>query len=46
MTFEPNKSDDLQFDDFLASIEKLAEELGVPVSYVEDEFVIDGELVY
>ena len=43
--FEPNEQDEQAFEDFLASIQLFADEMGLPVSYIEDEFVIDGELV-
>ena len=42
---EPNEQDEQQFEDFLAAIQLMADEMGLPVSYIEDEFVIDGELV-
>jgi hypothetical protein len=34
-----------EFDEFWAEVEALAKTLGLPVSYVEEEFVIEGELV-
>ena len=38
-------TDDEEFTNFLEEIEKLAEKLEVKPSYIEEEFVIDGELV-
>ena len=34
-----------EFEDFWIEVETLAEELGLAVSYVEEEFVVDGELI-
>ncbi len=33
------------FEDFWLEVCSLANELGVEVSYVEEEFIIDGELI-
>ena len=33
------------FEDFWAGVVALAEELGVSTHYVEEEFIIDGELI-
>ena len=33
------------FEDFWAQVETLAEELNLDVSYVEEEFIIEGEIV-
>ena len=34
-----------EFEDFWIEVEALALELGLNVSYVEEEFVVEGELV-
>ena len=34
-----------EFEQFWATVEEYAEELGVSTSYIEEEFVLDGELV-
>ena len=34
-----------EFEDFWTEVETLAAELGLDVSYVEEEFIVDGELV-
>ena len=34
-----------EFEEFWAEVEELAKTLGLPVSYVEEEFIIDGELI-
>ena len=34
-----------EFEDFWAGVECLALELGLPVNYIEEEFVIEGELI-
>ena len=33
-----------EFNEFLAELLEYSKEMGVPVSYVEDEFVIEGVL--
>ncbi len=33
------------FEDFWSEVERYAELLGVSTSYIEEEFVIDGELI-
>ena len=40
-----DESLDLFEQQFWSEVEAFAEELGLPVSYVEEEFVIMGELV-
>ena len=34
-----------EFDEFWGEVEALAKELGVTVRYVEEEFVLEGELI-
>ena len=34
-----------EFEDFWLDVCAYANEIGYPVSYVEDEFIIDGELI-
>ena len=41
-----DESLDLFEQEFWSEVEELARELGVPTSYVEEEFVIMGELFY
>jgi len=38
-------SEEETFEDFWLEICELANELGVDVSYIEEEFIIEGELV-
>ena len=41
-----DESLDLFEQEFWSEVEELARELGVPTSYVEEEFIIMGELCY
>lgn len=41
-----DESLDLFEEQFWSEVEELAKELGVPTSYVEEEFIIMGELCY
>ena len=34
-----------EFEDFWLEVETLAAELGLDVSYVEEEFIVEGELI-
>jgi len=35
-----------EFEDFWLEVVELAEKLGVTTNYIEEEFIIDGELVW
>lgn len=41
-----DESLDLFEQEFWSEVEALAKELGVSASYIEDEFIIEGELQY
>lgn len=34
-----------EFEDYWLEICEYADKMGLPVSYIEDEFLIDGELI-
>ena len=34
-----------EFEDFWLEVKELADELGVSTSYVEEEFILEGELI-
>ena len=34
-----------EFEDFWLEVKELAEELGVSTSYIEEEFILEGELI-
>ena len=34
-----------EFDEFWLEVKALADELGVPTSYIEEEFILEGELI-
>ena len=44
LTLMTNEKDDDKFIEYLESIKELANKLELPISYIEDEFVVDGEL--
>lgn len=39
------ETEDLMFDVFWMDILEYADKIGYPTSYVEEEFLIDGELI-
>lgn len=45
--FDPNNGDaeDAFLAEFWPQVEALAEELGVSTRYIEEEFIIEGELI-
>ena len=41
----PDETIELTFEDFWKDVEDYAKQQGLPVHYVEEEFIIDGEFI-